>query len=52
MILPAYLRRTKNLEELLPWLYLKGVSTGQFGEALGRCSAPTRRGCRPRRCGG
>lgn len=24
-ILPAYLRRTKNLEELLPWLYLKGV---------------------------
>ena len=33
-ILPAYLRRTKNLEELLPWLYLKGVSTGQFAEAL------------------
>jgi putative transposase len=33
-VLPAYLRRTKNLEELLPWLYLKGVSTGQFGEAL------------------
>jgi transposase-like protein len=28
------LRRTKNLEELLPWLYLKGVSTGQFAEAL------------------
>ena len=27
-VLPAYLRRTKNLEELLPWLYLKGVSTG------------------------
>ncbi len=33
-ILPAYLRRTKNIEELLPWLYLKGVSTGQFTEAL------------------
>jgi putative transposase len=33
-ILPAYLRRTKNLEELLPWLHLKGVSTGQFAEAL------------------
>ena len=33
-ILPAYLRRTRNIEELLPWLYLKGVSTGQFGEAL------------------
>ena len=33
-VLPAYLRRTRNIEELLPWLYLKGVSTGQFGEAL------------------
>jgi putative transposase len=33
-ILPAYLRRTKNLEELLPWLYLKGISTGQVEEAL------------------
>ncbi len=33
-ILPAYLRRTKSLEELLPWLYLKGVSTGDFSEAL------------------
>jgi putative transposase len=33
-ILPPYLRRTRNIEELLPWLYLKGVSTGQFGEAL------------------
>ena len=33
-ILPPYLRRTKTMEELLPWLYLKGVSTGGFGEAL------------------
>jgi transposase-like protein len=33
-ILPAYLRRARNVEELLPWLYLKGVSTGQFEEAL------------------
>ena len=33
-VLPAYLRRTKNLEEFLPWLYLKGISTGQFEEAL------------------
>lgn len=33
-ILPPYLRRTKNIEELLPWLYLKGVSTGDFSEAL------------------
>lgn len=33
-ILPPYLRKTKSLEELIPWLYLKGVSTGDFHEAL------------------
>jgi len=33
-ILPPYLRKTKSMEELLPWLYLKGISTGGFGEAL------------------
>ena len=33
-MLPAYLRRTRNIEELLPWLYLKGISTGQFEETL------------------
>jgi putative transposase len=33
-ILPPYLRRTKTIEELLPWLYLKGISTGGFAEAL------------------
>ncbi len=33
-ILPPYLRRTKSIEELLPWLYLKGISTGDFREAL------------------
>jgi putative transposase len=33
-LLPRYLRRTKSLGELLPWLYLKGVSTGDFGDAL------------------
>jgi putative transposase len=33
-ILPAYLRRTKSIEELLPWLYLKGLSTGDFSSAL------------------
>jgi putative transposase len=39
-ILPAYLRRTRNIEELLPWLYLKGVSTGQFAEALAALLGP------------
>ena len=33
-ILPPYLRRTKSVEELIPWLYLKGISTGDFSEAL------------------
>jgi transposase-like protein len=33
-ILPPYLRRTKSIEELIPWLYLKGISTGEFSEAL------------------
>ena len=33
-ILPPYARRSKSLEVLLPILYLKGVSTGQFEEAL------------------
>ena len=33
-ILPPYLRRTKSIETLLPWLYLKGVSTGDFTDAL------------------
>jgi putative transposase len=33
-ILPPYLRKTRSIEELLPWLYLKGISTGDFNEAL------------------
>jgi transposase-like protein len=33
-ILPPYARRSKSLEVLLPILYLKGISTGDFEEAL------------------
>ncbi len=33
-ILPPYLRKTRSLEALLPWLYLKGISTGDFTDAL------------------
>jgi putative transposase len=33
-ILPKYMRKTRSLEALIPWLYLKGVSTGDFSEAL------------------
>jgi transposase-like protein len=34
-ILPLWARRTKSLDALLPVLYLRGVSTGDFQEALG-----------------
>jgi len=33
-ILPPYLRKTKSIEELIPWLYLKGISTSDMNEAL------------------
>ena len=33
-LLPPYLKRTKSMEELIPWLYLKGISTGDYSEAL------------------
>ena len=33
-ILPPYARRSKSLEVLIPILYLKGISTGDFEEAL------------------
>jgi|TARA_B100001971_G_scaffold202806_1_gene216988 transposase-like protein len=34
MLLPPYIKRTKSVETVLPWLYLKGISTGDFSEAL------------------
>ena len=33
-VAPPYLRRAKSVEELLPWLYLRGISTGDFSDAL------------------
>jgi len=33
-LLPPYLRKAKAIDELIPWLYLKGISTGGFTEAL------------------
>ena len=33
-IVPAYARRSKSLEVLIPVLYLKGISSGDFEEAL------------------
>jgi putative transposase len=43
-ILPPYLRKTKSIEELIPWLYLKGISTGDFSEALKALVGPDCRG--------
>ena len=33
-LIPPYLKRTKNIEELIPWLYLRGISTGDMQPAL------------------
>jgi transposase-like protein len=33
-LLPPYLKRAKSIEELIPWLYLKGISTGNLQESL------------------
>jgi transposase-like protein len=61
-ILPPYARRSKSLEVLIPILYLKGISTGDFGDALiallGRdagghgsiCARPTSSKARSPRC--
>ena len=43
-ILPRYLRKAKSVEDLLPWLYLKGVSTGDFTEALEALLGPNAKG--------
>jgi len=33
-IVPPYIRKSPRVSAALPWLYLKGVSTGDMGEAL------------------
>lgn len=39
-LLPPWLRKTKSVEELIPFLYLKGISTGDFSEALSAILGP------------
>ena len=39
-IRPRYLRKATSVAELLPWLYLKGISTGDFTEALAALLGP------------
>jgi transposase-like protein len=43
-LLPPYLKRTKSIEELIPWLYLKGISTGDYTEALSALLGESARG--------
>lgn len=46
-LIPPYIRKTRSLEELIPLLYLKGVSTGQMQEALGALVGREARGFSP-----
>jgi len=43
-LVPPYVRKTKSLEAALPWLYLKGVSSGEMGEALKILIGPDAKG--------
>ena len=43
-LIPPYLRKSKSVEDLLPWLYLKGISTGDFSEALAALVGPDAEG--------
>jgi transposase-like protein len=46
-LLPPSIRRSTSLEALLPWLYLKGISTGDFSEALQALLGPDAPGLSP-----
>lgn len=43
-LVPPYLRKTRTLEAALPWLYLKGISSGEMGAALKVLLGPDARG--------
>lgn len=40
VLLPSYLKRSKSISEVLPCLYLKGLSSGDFSEALSSLLGP------------
>ena len=46
-LVPPYIRKTKSLEAAPPWLYLKGVSSGEMGEALRVLVGPKAQGLSP-----
>ena len=43
-LVPPYVRKTRSLEAALPWLYLKGVSTGEMESALAALIGPEAKG--------
>jgi len=43
-LVPPYVRKTRSLEAALPWLYLKGISTGEMQEALQVLVGPAAQG--------
>lgn len=43
-LVPPYVRKTRTLEAALPWLYLKGVSSGEMNEALSALVGPQAQG--------
>jgi len=43
-LIPPYVRKTRSLEAALPWLYLKGISTGEMGDALAVLVGPEAKG--------
>jgi transposase-like protein len=45
--LPPYLRRSKTIDELIPWLYLRGISTGEMGQALEALVGPDAKALSP-----
>ncbi|ASJ72098.1 hypothetical protein IMCC3135_10020 [Granulosicoccus antarcticus IMCC3135] len=43
-LVPPYVRRTKSIEAALPWLYLKGISSGEMQSALEVLVGPEAKG--------
>jgi transposase-like protein len=43
-LVPPYVRKTRTLEAAMPWLYLKGVSSGEMGAALKVLLGPDAKG--------
>jgi putative transposase len=46
-MVPPYIRKTATLEAAIPWLYLKGIATGQMQSALEAIVGPEARGLSP-----